>query len=165
MLNVAPSKHSKPPKIIHKAHWGCTETQSQEYPCRAKRLSNYFQNWRRQDRLSDESMSSRTRFSLVSLGSHQSLSRKDHSPPPKNPRYDQETFLESTTYCFNSNTIENVKNTHLFLDVFLLIHRHLWVRIFACSTHVVLGTNLVLEPSLNQRTLGTRWSGCESRLP
>ena len=51
----------------------------------------------------------------------QSLSRKDHSPSPTNPRYDQETFLEYYDPCFSQNTIQTMKNIQLFLDVFVLV--------------------------------------------
>ena len=43
---------------------GCAKAQSQDYQCRAKRLRNYFQNWRSNERLSEKSMSSRPSFSL-----------------------------------------------------------------------------------------------------
>ena len=52
----------------------------------------------------------------------QSLSRKDHSPSPTNPRYDQETFFRILYFisCFSQNTIQNMKNIQLFLDVVVL---------------------------------------------
>ena len=55
-------------------------------------------------------MPSRPRLSLeinwksrFARGMPQSLSRKDYSPPPTNPRYDQETFLEYYDSCFTES--------------------------------------------------------------
>ena len=90
--DIVSSKHSKHSTPAITPSPRCTETQSQW---------NYFENWRSHERLSDKSMPSCPHFSLefnwkspFARRMLQSLlDRKDHLPPPTNPRYDQETFF------------------------------------------------------------------------
>ena len=115
MLNVVPSKHSKTLNTTHNAEprmHGNTITR------------NYFENWRRQKRLRDTSMSSRPRFSLEMTWKSRfarAMRRKvflekticHHLRIHDTTR---KPFFRYYTSCFSQNTIQNMKNIQLFLS-------------------------------------------------
>ena len=113
-------KHSTPPIMPSP---GCTER-------------NYFENWKRQkphDALvflqrSTESLGSHGECCKVFLGN----TIRHHLA--SNPRYDQETFFKILYFLFYQNTIPNMKNIQLFLDVFV----NEWMNVFIYRTHHIL---------------------------
>ena len=90
---------------------------------------NYFENWRRQKRLSDWSMPSRPRFSIEinwkSRGSHEECCKVFLGKTIRHHLRIHDTtrkpLLEYYDSCLCQNTIQNMKNIQLCLDVFVLV--------------------------------------------